>query len=85
MGWITETLEIGFGFTGSPEGSRVAGLHEDADNIPRVVVHRIPNPALAVLYAGLLRTSSKIPVGVGFQTLLSLAFMLAAWIFPASS
>ena len=36
---MSEPLEIGFGFTHAPEGCRIAGLHVDADNFPRVIIH----------------------------------------------
>ena len=36
---MSELLEIGFGFTHALEGCRIAGLHVDADNFPRVIIH----------------------------------------------
>ena len=39
VGWISEPLEIGFRFTHTLEGCRIAGLYIDDDDVPRIVVH----------------------------------------------
>ena len=70
VAWMPEPLEIGFCFTHTLEGCRIAGLHIDAVDVPRIVVHRVPQPAERRL------------TGVGFQAFFSLAMMLAAWFFP---
>ena len=51
---MPEPLEIGFGFTHTLEGCRIAGLHVDRSDFPRVITHRVPEAAVAVLHAGLL-------------------------------
>ena len=51
---VSEPLEIGFGFTYALEGCRVAGLHVNADDVPCMVVHRIPEAAVTVLHTSLL-------------------------------
>ena len=54
VAWMPEPLEIGFGFTHTLEGCRIAGLHIDAVDVPRIVVHRIPQPVVSVLHTSLL-------------------------------
>ncbi|MEW8687325.1 MAG: hypothetical protein AB2556_16055, partial [Candidatus Thiodiazotropha sp.] len=76
---VSEPLEIGFGFTHALEGCRIAGLHVDADNLPHVIIHRVPEAAVTVLHAGLLDVWLA---GAGFQPFLSFAIMLAAWFSP---
>ena len=51
---MPEPLEIGFGFTHTLETCRIAGLHVDRSDFPRVITHRVPEAAVAVLHAGLL-------------------------------
>ena len=51
---MPEPLEIGFGFTHTLEGCRIAGLHVDRSDFPRVITHRVPEAAVTVLHAGLL-------------------------------
>ena len=54
MSRMPEPLEIGFGFTHTLEGCRIAGLHVDRSDFPRVITHRVPEAAVTVLHAGLL-------------------------------
>ena len=54
VGWVSEPLEIGFRFTHALERCRIAGLHVDADNFPRVIAHRVPESAMAMLHTSLL-------------------------------
>ena len=54
VSWMSEALEIGFHFIHTPEWDRVAGLHVDADDFPRIVVHWVPEPAVPVLHTSLL-------------------------------
>ena len=54
MSWMPKPLEIGFGFAHALEGCRIAGLHVDRSDFPRIVDHRVPEAAVAVLHAGLL-------------------------------
>ena len=54
MTGVSESLEIGFGFTHALEGCRVAGLHVDADDVPGMVVYRIPEAAVTVFHTSLL-------------------------------
>ena len=51
---MPEPLEKGFGFAHALEGCRIAGLHVDRSDFPRIVDHRVPEAAVAVLHAGLL-------------------------------
>ena len=51
---MPEPLEIGFGFAYALEGCRIAGLHIDRSDFPRIVDHQVPEAAMAVLHAGLL-------------------------------
>ena len=51
---MPEPLEIGFGFTYTLEGCRIAGLHVDRSDFPRVITHRVPEAAMPVLHVGLL-------------------------------
>ena len=75
---MPEPLKIGFGFTHTLEGCRIAGLH--VDRSPRVITHRVPEAAVAVLQA--FSMSGRRLAGVGFQPFLSFAIMLAAWFSP---
>ena len=50
VGRMPEPLKIGFRFSRTLEGCRIAGLHIDADDVPRIVVHRIPQPAVSRLH-----------------------------------
>ena len=54
VGRMPEPLKIGFRFTHTLEECRIAGRHIDADDVPRIVVHRIPQPAVSVLHTNLL-------------------------------
>lgn len=47
---VPEPLEIRLGFTFLLETDGVAGLHVYADHGPRVVVHGVPETAVAVCY-----------------------------------
>ena len=40
--WVPEPLEIGLSFPFPLEGGRVAGLNVDTDNVPCVIVYRVP-------------------------------------------
>ena len=51
---MPEPLEIGFGFVHILEGCRIAGLHVDRSDFPRVITHRVPEAAVTVLHTGLL-------------------------------
>ena len=51
---MSELLEVGFGFTHALEGGRVAGLHVDRSDFPRVITHRVPESAMAMLHTSLL-------------------------------
>ena len=54
VGRMPEPLKIGFGFTHTLEGCRIAGLHIDIHDVPHIVVHRVPQPAASVLHTSLL-------------------------------
>ena len=60
---MPEPLEIGFGFTHTLEGCRIAGLHVDRSDFPRVIIHRVSEAAVAVLHAGLLDVSEEVGWG----------------------
>ena len=78
---MPEPLKIGFCFTYTLEGCRIAGLHIDADDVSRIVVHRVPQPAVSVLHTSLLNVLEE--AGWGWLPgVLSLAMMLAAWFSP---
>ena len=49
-----EPLEIGFRLTHALEGGRVAGLHVDRSDFPRVITHRVPESAMPMLHTSLL-------------------------------
>ena len=51
---MSESLEIGLGFTHALEGCRVAGLHVDRDDFPRIIAHPVPQPSVPVLHASFL-------------------------------
>ena len=53
VGWIPEPLKIGFRFTHPLQGCRIAGIHINADEVPHIVVHRVPQPAVSVLHTSL--------------------------------
>ena len=81
VGRMPEPLKIGFRFTHTLEGCRIGGLHIDADDIPRIVVHRVPHPAVSVLHTSLLNVLEE--AGWGWLPgVFSLAMMLAAWFSP---
>ena len=44
---MPEPLELGFGFTHTLEGCRIAGLHVDCSDFPRVITHQVPEAAMA--------------------------------------
>ena len=50
---MPKPLEIGLGFAHALEGCRIAGLHVDRSDFPRIVDHRVTEAAVAVLHAGL--------------------------------
>ena len=54
VSWMPEPFEIGFGFTHTLEGCRIAGLHVDRSDFPRVITHQVPEATVTVLHAGLL-------------------------------
>ena len=56
---MPEPLEIGFRLTHTLEGCRIAGLHIDAVDVPRIVVHRVLQPAVSVLHTSLLNVREK--------------------------
>ena len=39
LSWMPEPLQIGFGFTHTLEGCRIAGLHVDRSDFPRVITN----------------------------------------------
>ena len=51
---MSEPLEVGFRFTHALEGGRVAGLHVDRSDFPRVITHRVPESAMVMLHISLL-------------------------------
>ena len=59
VAWMPEPLEIGFCFTHTLEGCRIAGLHIDAVDVPRIVVHRVPQPAVSVFHTSLLNVREE--------------------------
>ena len=59
VGWMPEPLEIGFRFSHTLEGCRIAGLHIDADDVPHIVDHRVQQPAVSVLHTGLLNVREE--------------------------
>ena len=54
VGGVPKPLEILPGLAFPPKAGRVAGFHVDADDLSRVVVHRVSEAAMAVFYTGLL-------------------------------
>ena len=54
VGGVSETIEIRLGVAQALEGGRVASLHVDAYDVSGVVVHRVPEPTMAVFYESLL-------------------------------
>ena len=54
VGRVSKPLEPRLGVAQPLEACREAGLHVNADNLPCVVLHRLPEAAVAVLQAGLL-------------------------------
>ena len=76
---MPEPLKIWFRFTHTLEGCRIAGLHINADDITRIAVHRVPQPAVSTQAS---RMSERRLDGVGFQAFFSVAMMLAAWFSP---
>ena len=56
---MTEPLKIGFRFTHTLDGCRIAGLHIDADDVPRIVVYRVPQPAVSVLHTSFLNAREE--------------------------
>ena len=59
VAWMPEPLEIGFSFVHTLEGCRIAGLHIDAVDVPRIVVHRVPQPAVSVFHTSLLNVREE--------------------------
>ena len=78
LGWMPRRLKIGFRFTHTLKGRRIADLHVIADDVPRMVVHRVPQPAVSVLHTSLLNDREEAG-WVGFQAFFSLPMMLEAW------
>ena len=54
VSWMSEPLEIVFRFTHALEGGRIAGLHVDRSDFARVITHRVPESAMAMLHTSLL-------------------------------
>ena len=54
VGRMAEPSEIRLGLAHATEARRAAGLHVDADDFPRVVLHRVPEAAVAMLHTSLL-------------------------------
>ena len=50
VGRMPEPLKIGFRFTHTLKRCRIAGLHINADDVHRIVIHRVPQPAVSVLH-----------------------------------
>ena len=56
---MPEPLEIGFGFTHTLEGCRIAGLHVDRSDFARVITHRVPRRPSRCLEGGWLGLASS--------------------------
>ena len=56
---MSEPLEIGFCFTHTQEGCRIAGLHIDAVKVPRIVVRRVPQATVSVFHTSLLNVREE--------------------------
>ena len=54
VGGVPEPLEIRLGLTIPLKACWVTGLHVEAHDAPRIVVHRVPEPAMTMLDTGLL-------------------------------
>ena len=54
VGRMAVPLQIGFRFIHTLEGCRIAGLHIDAGDVPRIVVHRVLQTAVSVFHTSLL-------------------------------
>ena len=80
--WMPEPLKIGFRFTHTLEGCRIAGLHIDTVDVPRIVVHRVPPPAVSLFHTSILNVREDADWGLTSRRSFSLAMMLAAWFFP---
>ena len=59
VGRMPEPLKIGFRFTHALEGCRIAGLHIDADDVPRIVSHRVPQTAVSVFHTSFLNVREE--------------------------
>ncbi len=53
---VSEALGIGFGLTMTLEAGGVTGIQVDADDVSPVIVHGVPETAMAVFYTGLFDT-----------------------------
>ena len=53
MGRMPKSFKMGVRFTHTLEGCRIAGLHIDADDVCRIVVYGVPQPAVSVLHTSL--------------------------------
>ena len=51
---MSEPLELGFRLTHALEGGRVTGPYVDRSDFPRVITHRVPESAMALLHTSLL-------------------------------
>ena len=81
VGRMPEPLKIGFRFTHTLKRCRIAGLHINADDVPRIVIHRVPQPAVSVLHTSHLNVLEE--AGLGWLPgVLFLVMMLAAWLSP---
>ena len=56
---MPEPVKIGFCFTHTLDGCRIAGLHIDAVDVPRIVVYRVPHPAVPVFHTSLLNVREE--------------------------
>ena len=54
VGGVPEPHERRLGLAFLLKACWVTGLHVDADNAPRIIVHRVPEPAVTVLGTGLM-------------------------------
>ena len=57
--WLGCPNRSKFCFTNTLEGCRIAGLHIDAVDVPRIVVHRVPQPVVSVFHTSLLNVREE--------------------------
>ena len=58
--WVPEPLKPRRGLSVPLKAGRVASLHVDADDVPRVVALGIPESTMTVLYAGILHLFQEV-------------------------